>query len=47
MAGNEETDHFVCLVRDHLAEGPVTLLFGAKDTEHNQAVVLKEFLAQR
>ena len=34
-------------VWEHLAEGPVTLLFGAKDTEHNQAVVLKEFLAQR
>ena len=47
LAGNEETAHFVSLVRDHLAEGPVTLLFGAKDTEHNQAVVLKEFLAQR
>jgi uncharacterized protein YeaO (DUF488 family) len=24
--------------------GKVTLLYGAKDTEHNQAVVLKEFL---
>jgi uncharacterized protein YeaO (DUF488 family) len=24
--------------------GPVTLLYGAKDTEHNQAVVIAEFL---
>ncbi len=27
--------------------GRITLLFGAKDTEHNQAVALKEFLDQR
>lgn len=26
--------------------GPVTLLFGAKDTEHNQAVVLREVLEE-
>ncbi|NEZ02685.1 DUF488 domain-containing protein [Wenzhouxiangella sp. XN201] len=28
------------------ASGPVTLLFGAKDTEHNQAVVLREALEE-
>jgi uncharacterized protein YeaO (DUF488 family) len=28
-------------------EPTVTLLYGAKDTEHNQAVVLAEFLASR
>ena len=27
--------------------GPVTLLFGAKDREHNQAVVLRDYLNQR
>jgi uncharacterized protein YeaO (DUF488 family) len=27
--------------------GPVTLLYGAKDTEHNQAVVLREYLRER
>ena len=26
--------------------GPVTLLFGAKDAEHNQAVALREYLEQ-
>jgi uncharacterized protein YeaO (DUF488 family) len=26
--------------------GPLTLLFGAKDTEHNQAVVLREVLEE-
>lgn len=28
------------------ASGPVALLFGAKDTEHNQAVVLREVLEE-
>lgn len=28
------------------ASGPVTLLFGAKDTAHNQAVVLREVLEE-
>ncbi|MEU0518163.1 DUF488 family protein [Streptosporangium sp. NPDC006007] len=28
-------------------QGPVTLLYGAKDTEHNNAVVLREFLRDR
>ncbi|MFI6292613.1 DUF488 domain-containing protein [Nonomuraea sp. NPDC050790] len=31
-------------IREAAAEGPVTLLYGAKDTEHNQAVVLREYL---
>ncbi|WP_116135625.1 DUF488 family protein [Trinickia diaoshuihuensis] len=28
-------------------QGPVTLLFGARDREHNQAVVLREYLARK
>jgi len=31
-------------LRRRLGEGPVTLLFGAKDEEHNQAVALKRYL---
>lgn len=31
---------------DLAASGPLTLLFGARDTEHNQAVVLREVLEQ-
>lgn len=31
---------------EHASSGPVTLLFGAKDEEHNQAVALKGFLQQ-
>ena len=31
---------------DYCRRGPVTLLFGARDREHNQAVVLREVLEQ-
>lgn len=31
-------------LRDALDAGPVTLVFGAHDTEHNQAVALREYL---
>jgi len=31
-------------LREMAEDGPVTLLFGAKDEEHNQAVALKEYL---
>nr|WP_049575546.1 DUF488 family protein [Nonomuraea sp. SBT364] len=32
---------------DAAGKGPVTLLYSAKDTEHNQAVVLRDFLRER
>jgi hypothetical protein len=31
-------------LRDVIATGPVTLIYGAKDERHNQAVALAEFL---
>lgn len=31
-------------IKAHLKKGAVTLVYSAKDEEHNQAVVLKEFL---
>ncbi|WP_398695115.1 DUF488 domain-containing protein [Streptomonospora wellingtoniae] len=31
-------------IRDALAEGTVTLLYGASDTEHNHALVLRDHL---
>ena len=33
------------LLRQALQKGPATILYGAKDEEHNQAVVLHEFLS--
>nr|WP_235856087.1 DUF488 family protein [Mesobaculum littorinae] len=32
---------------DWCSKGPVTLLFSASDRDHNQAVVLRDYLAQR
>ena len=43
---NPAREDFLNLVKDKLKEGRVTLLFGAKDKEHNQAVVLRDFLAE-
>lgn len=34
------------IIRDALKAGPVTLLYGAKDEVHNQAVALAQFLAE-
>jgi uncharacterized protein YeaO (DUF488 family) len=34
----------VRVLREHVKKGPVTLLYGARDEEHNEALVLKKFL---
>lgn len=34
-------------ILDAAGDGPVTLLFGARDPEHNQAVVLRDYLLAR
>jgi uncharacterized protein YeaO (DUF488 family) len=41
LEGNEE---HVSLLQQQVKKGTVTLVYGAKDEEHNEAVVLKEFL---
>ncbi|WP_449044558.1 DUF488 domain-containing protein [Paracoccus versutus] len=33
-------------LRQLIRKGPVTLLYGARDTEHNNAVALRDYLAQ-
>jgi uncharacterized protein YeaO (DUF488 family) len=33
-------------IRDALGGGPVTLVYGARDTEHNAAVALRDYLSQ-
>lgn len=47
LMGNPSTEAFVSVVREKLAQGDVTLVYGAKDTRHNDAVVLEAFLEQR
>lgn len=34
----------VLLLKEEIKKGKVTLVYGAKDSEHNDAVVLKEYL---
>lgn len=34
----------VATLKQHISKGPVTLVYSAKDEEHNQAVVIREFL---
>ncbi len=44
LNGNPEA---VAQLADCLSHGVVTLVYGAKDEQHNQAVVLKEYLEKR
>src|SRR4051794_8106614 len=37
----------VAILKREAAKGPVTLLYGAKDEEHNQAVVLQKMLSSK
>jgi uncharacterized protein YeaO (DUF488 family) len=37
----------LALLRQQAAKGPVTLIFGARDQEHNEAVVLQKLLRQK
>ncbi len=34
----------LALLKQAISKGPATLLYGAKDTEHNEAVVLQDLL---
>ncbi|WP_188758891.1 DUF488 domain-containing protein [Edaphobacter acidisoli] len=36
----------IALLRQAIGKGPATLVYGAKDEQHNQAVVLYEFLTR-
>lgn len=44
LDANPQTKEFLKLIGDQLKDGNVILLYGAKDREHNQAVVLKQYL---
>jgi uncharacterized protein YeaO (DUF488 family) len=41
----EENKEVVSVLKEHVKQGPVTLLYAAKDEEHNEALVLKEFVS--
>lgn len=46
LAANPRTNDLIKQVATQLKQTNVILLFGAKDEEHNQAVVLREYLLQ-
>jgi uncharacterized protein YeaO (DUF488 family) len=41
----KKNDEQVSLLKDRMKKGEVTLVYGASDEEHNQAVALKEFFS--
>ena len=43
----KQADEAVKILRGHLRKGPVTLLYAARDEEHNNAVALKQWLTRR
>ncbi len=47
LKNNKDSDDFVDLIKKQLKKGNVTLLYGAKDKNHNQAIVLMDYLASR
>lgn len=47
LNANPDADAFRERVLGLLDDGDVTLLFGAKDVEHNNAVVVKEWLSEK
>ncbi len=44
---NPYTSDFIKIVREKCKDGNVTLVYAAKDREHNHVVVLKSFLEER
>lgn len=44
IAELDANDQAVQALRTMIKDGPVTLVYGAKDTEHNDAVVLSSYL---
>lgn len=47
LEDNSLKSEFIDKVKKQLKKHNVTLVYGAKDTEHNQAVVLKEWLEEK
>lgn len=39
-----KTNPALAELREHAKQGPLTLVYGARDEQHNQAVVLRELL---
>lgn len=42
----EENHEVIARLREEMRKGPVTLLYGARDQEHNEAIILRDFLIE-
>ena len=42
-----DNDDLISTLKDIAREGTITLLYGARDEKHNEALVLKEFLERK
>lgn len=42
----KNNDEQVSILKDEIKKGPVTLIYGAKDEEHNEALFLKNYLSR-
>lgn len=47
LEDNPHTTEFLSLVKEQLQVGDVLFLYGAKNKEHNQAVVLQEYIKDK
>ena len=47
LDSNEKSKDFIKLIKDKLEVGNVSLLYGAKNEENNQALVLKDWLIEK
>lgn len=47
LAELNENKKSVAMLKEQLTNGDVTLIFGAKDEEHNEALVLKELFSHK
>jgi uncharacterized protein YeaO (DUF488 family) len=41
----DENNDQTAILKEYLKQGPVTLVYGAKDESHNEALVLKQLLS--
>jgi len=46
LDASEDAERFLGFVNEHLGSTNITLLYAAKDEEHNNALVLKDWLAR-
>lgn len=47
LENNSATDTFVHLLKEHLTQGNVTLVYGAKDEVHNHAIILRDYMLKK